>query len=535
MAKATSSRKVAPPRPHRPADLPYGRWLGDFEPLSAIEKRLVEHCARGEPLVVDKSRPEKPSIGNRIRADIIRFLLLGGDGENPVHENEVRVRGAWIEGTLNIQYAKCKVGLDARRCIFDNSIDAIESRIPALHLMGCSIPGLIADGIRVHGDVFLGDAFESTGEVRLMSAEIGGDFSCRGGSFSSQDGDTISADRLKIKGSIFFNDGFSCKGEVRILRAEIGGVVSCIGGLFSNHGNSALCLDGAEIKGTLFLRTGSFQGIIDLATASAATFNDTQVRYDEAVLILDGFRYERIVGPTDAATRIEWLRRQRADHLGANFMPQPWEHLIRVLRDMGHPAEAAQIAMAKQKALRDARQIGRREIKPGIRGWRLRLDRGWIAFSSFLARRFHWLYGLVAGYGHRPMRIVWSMLLVCAFCSLAYYAGRNSGLIGPSAPVLQLSERLKDCGAEGIPWTSPNCPMPPEYSTFQPFLYSVDVIIPFVDLHQESEWGPIVAGAHGETLWGGRALRWLLWFEIIFGWIASVMFVGIIGRLVDKD
>ena len=41
--------------------------------------------------------------------------------------------------------------------------------------------------------------------------------------------------------------------------------------------------------------------------------------------------------------------------------------------------------------------------------------------------------------------------------------------------------------------------------------------------------------AAGETLWGGRALRWLMWFNIMFGWIASLMFVAIVSRLVEKD
>jgi len=130
-------------------------------------------------------------------------------------------------------------------------------------------------------------------------------------------------------------------------------------------------------------------------------------------------------------------------------------------------------------------------------------------------------------------------VLFRSLCSLAYYAGRDRGLIGPTSPVIHLNPKLARCGTGGdrgaIYWTSPDCPVPPEYSTFQPFFYSLDVLIPFVDLHQEADWGPVVTNEQGQTLWGGRALRWILWFEIIFGWIASVMFVAIVGRLVDKD
>ena len=77
--------------------------------------------------------------------------------------------------------------------------------------------------------------------------------------------------------------------------------------------------------------------------------------------------------------------------------------------------------------------------------------------------------------------------------------------------------------------------MPPEYTTFQPFIYSLDLILPLVDLQQDSDWAPIVSNANGETLWAGRALRWLMWFEILFGWMASLTLVAVLGRLVDKD
>jgi len=373
----------------------------------------------------------------------------------------------------------------------------------------------------------------------MLGAEIGGDLSCIGGTFSNEKGDALSADRIKVKGGVFLKDKFTATGQVRMLGAEIGGSLSCTGGTFSSEKGAALILDAANIRNALFLRAGIFAGEVHLTSAVAATLVDDQACYQNATLILDGFRYDRIVGSTGAGARIGWLKRQRQSHIGGDFRPQPWEQLIRVLRDMGHPAEAARIAIAKQEALRDARQIGLRQSNPALSGWRLSLDRGWTAFSNVLARRLHWFYGWIAGYGHRPARIVWRMALVCALCSLAYYGGREYGLIGPSSPVIHLNPKLARCGTGGdpgaIPWTSPDCPVPPEYSTFQPFFYSLDVLIPFVDLHQEADWGPVVTNEAGRTLWRGRALRWILWFEIIFGWIASVMFVAIVGRLVDKD
>ena len=43
--------------------------------------------------------------------------------------------------------------------------------------------------------------------------------------------------------------------------------------------------------------------------------------------------------------------RQRPSHLGKDFRPQPFEQLIKVLREMGHDADARQIAMLKHSFL----------------------------------------------------------------------------------------------------------------------------------------------------------------------------------------
>src|SRR5207249_10574398 len=58
----------------------------------------------------------------------------------------------------------------------------------------------------------------------------------------------------------------------------------------------------------------------------------------EGKLFLDGFTYDRISedSPLTAQSRIEWLHRQ-PHH---KFLPQPYEQLASVLRNMGHEREA---------------------------------------------------------------------------------------------------------------------------------------------------------------------------------------------------
>ena len=79
------------------------------------------------------------------------------------------------------------------------------------------------------------------------------------------------------------------------------------------------------------------------------------------------------------------------------------------------------------------------------------------------------------------------------------------------------------------------CPLPPEYTTLQPALYSLDLILPVINLQQDGDWAPIVARSDGSPLFWGHALRGLVWFEILFGWITSLMLAAVVANLVRKD
>tara|TARA_R110000782_G_scaffold167129_6_gene259212 strand:- start:15235 stop:16920 length:1686 start_codon:yes stop_codon:yes gene_type:complete len=558
----------------RPANLPHGRWLGDLEAersLSAFEKALVAACAAGKPCTPEGWNGTRPAVDaasetNSVRADLIRFLALGGDSDHPVHEEGVKLHGGYISGTLSLHQARATVKLDLKQCYFVTKPVLTLAQLPELALSGSKVPGIHAEGMVVRSGVFLSHGFEATGEVRLLGAQIGGNLQCSKCKFTNKDGIALGADGMVVKGSMFMRDGFeatglvrlvgaqiagnlSCKnskfinkdrialgtdrmvvkgsvflddgfeaiGEVRLPGAQIGGDLACSNGKFANKDSVALSANGISVMGGMFLRDATIIGAVDLTAAKIGTLVDDVNCWQSGGHLFDGLHYDRIIGPTDAASRINWLETQQPDQLGEDFKPQPWEQLIKVLRDMGHPNEAAEVAMAKQRALRKAGVI---------KGWP--------------RKALHSLYGGLAGYGHRPIWTAGWMVLVCCLCSLAYYCGRIDGLFGPTSPIIQTSPALVACGDGGtmdrIYWTdSQNCPMPPEYTTFQPFFYSLDLILPLVDLQQERDWSPIVTNEKGETLWGGRLLRWFMWFEILFGWMASLMLVAVLGRLVDKD
>jgi hypothetical protein len=476
--KSTATKTPAPKRPARkparPKGLAQGRWLGDFLDLSAAERRLVECCARGEewmPEGCDGERPEAATPGNTIRAELIRFLALGGDDAHPVHENGVMVWGAWVAGTLDLHQCHAKVRMDLRRCHFAERPIFIAAHLPELDLHGSKLPGLWADGIMVARGIFLREGFVATGEVRLLGAEIGGNLECTNGTFSDADGDALSAAGIKVTGSVF-------------------------------------------------LREAEIVGAVDLVAARIGTLIDDEACWKAGGHLLDGLHYDRIIGATDAESRIRWLDRQDASQLDSpDWKPQPWEQLIKALRDMGHPLEAAKVAMAKQERMRRVGKVGGR-------------------FSQVL----HRLYGALAGYGYRPIYTVGWMVVVWLAAAAAFHFGGQAGYIGPTTPLYNspaLSGQVELLCGHGseigkTPWT--RCAaMPAEYTTFQPLMYSLDLILPLVDLQQETDWAPIVEDPPGNTLQPGAALRVLMWFEILFGWAMSLMLVAVLGKLVNKD
>ena len=159
MASTPSTKPATPRKAKRPAHLAHGRWLGDLEPLSAAEKALVAACAKGEPWWPEgwdfETRPDAPTPANTIRADLIRFLLLGGDANHPVHEEGVMARGAWISDALNVHQAHSMVQLQLHHCHLVGVPILTAAILPELSLIGCALPGLLAEGLKVTGSIFL--------------------------------------------------------------------------------------------------------------------------------------------------------------------------------------------------------------------------------------------------------------------------------------------------------------------------------------------------------------------------------------------
>ncbi|AKU14668.1 hypothetical protein VV02_00250 [Luteipulveratus mongoliensis] len=209
-----------------------------------------------------------------IPAAVIRECLLSNDlrPEPP----GLRIRGALIEGELDLSYAElpCNIGLVACRLTalrvvgastrwlsldrsFLTEVGAFDAKIGRISLAGATVsnPDGIAldlDGVEIHGSWFA-DRMQATGQIRALGAKIGGRLSLRGATLSNTSGDALNLDGAEIHRG-WFADRMRATGKVRAVSAKISGALVLREAILSNPDMSnpdadALNLDRAEIQG----------------------------------------------------------------------------------------------------------------------------------------------------------------------------------------------------------------------------------------------------------------------------------------------
>ena len=433
---------------------------------------------------------------------------------------------------------------------------------------------LNANAAEIGADVLLRDGFRAAGEVNLVGSRIAGQMSCVGGRFEAETGRALNASAAEIGADVFLRDGFHAAAEVSFLRARIAGNLNLSGGQLApaNRG-FALDLDSARIGASLMFALpwsgdnapARIAGDVDLSNARCAVLDDAPLRTNGGEpwlapgkrLILDGFTYGRLGSgsPTDWPNRKAWLDRQPETHRrGADFKPQPSEHVAQVLRAMGHNSEARSAGLIKQH---------RMHMRPGL------------PLSSRLFRRFVlW----PSGYGYRPQFPALVGALLMAVSLFIFASAYRQGFVTPAQPHAALAKIGADVnalrGAGGEPL--PDCLAADLTEAVPPFnagMYVIDAFVPLVDIDQESSWKPartarcegdaatlarldtrnpgwaFQAGAQTHALsaptnaidrfvawWAPRGgLLWLQWLLMIAGFAISALIAASLSGLIRRD
>ena len=241
-----------------------------------------------------------------IRAAVLRYLLAADDW--PVDVKGIRLRGVRISGHLDLEGVTLRCALLLEDCYLDASepvcldhatayrlaltrchlagltgemlsareVNLLGSTLTGpLQVLGADITGqlicggakltghnndgyaLVGDGMKVGGDVFLGQEFTAAGAIWLPGADITGQLNCGGAKLTGQDndGNALVGDRMKVGGSVFLHQEFTAAGAIWLPGADITGQLNCGGAKLTGHNNdgNALVGDRMKVGGSVFL------------------------------------------------------------------------------------------------------------------------------------------------------------------------------------------------------------------------------------------------------------------------------------------
>jgi len=467
---------------------------------SELEADLLAECRLGRMAVLpgkEKLPPDCSDPDRRVRAELIRYLMLGGcdgDGGARPHPKGVQIMGGWIDGVLDLESSESPLDLKLQNCRLPDRANLQDARIGALFLPGCAAPqGLDLHRLTNRGDVQLRMGFKAGAGVDLGAARIKGQLACDGGAFEATDGQALNCSAARIGADVFLCDGFRATAEVNFCGAEIGGQLACDGGSFEvTEGRALNCntarigadvllrvdlehpdkpfravglvdfaradvvghlrVMGAEIGAGISLRsarighglfwqnvTGARQEV-DLTEARVGSLHDDRESWEGVgTLILDGFHYDRIDGSMSVAERIAWLGRAQ-------------EGLIKRQDTQVGPAfdpqphvQLATVLRAQGDRTGAALVLVDREKRQRRAMWEWRWKqndspRGMLRWAMALfGRAVDFLFRLLAGYGHRPARALGvSLVLVLLASGLAHFT-YAAGQFAPNSDIVLTS------------------------------------------------------------------------------------------------
>lgn len=481
-----------------------------FGPLSAAEIKLVRSAPERELRWIGPSDdPDDPTNNpahsaswgsdRTIRATIIRWLLTDREASALVHPSGIGIAGARIVGPFDLSYQRVQAPLTILDSTIASGVNISFAHLNSLDLGRDRTGPIAAEQAVVAGDVLMeGGVY---GPANFFRARIGGSLDFSGAQLNSAT--PLSAVEATIGSDVLFHQGFQTVGMLDFRLATIHRSLSVHNARFIGDAPNGLNAERATIAGALYW--------VEVAhtRATVLDLNDTRAQslWDDAAswpapgnLNLAGFVYgDFIGGPTAAAARLAWLRRQPRS-LWAD--PQPYRQLAEALRANGAAEDAIKVEIAKENAM---------------------TDYGGLSFGHRLWRE---ALRVTIGYGYRPLRALWWIAGFVATGTLLFGWGFRAGLITPTEAVAY--EKFCRSGAP-----------PAHYPPFSGFVYSLENFLPIVDLHQGIYWRPnprleptADAPTAARKAAMARILRGYLWMHILAGWtITPLLFAGLTGLL----
>jgi len=444
-----------------------------------VRREILDEAAGAEPYILRGAHVtgalllDGAEIRRSVRFEACRF------------DEAVSLEGAT---TLGVSLVDCTLpGLRAPTAQFGGRLDLRRSTVGgdgqnALELVHADIAGALrldgahliapgrmavdADGLVMRGGVFCEDGFVAEGEVSFPGAELPGGLWMRGARITvgSPDAYAFHGDMLKAS-TVRLSRGFTTDGRVRLRSVRIEDLLTFDDAELLGSGTSLMCV-GMQ-AGALDLRFRYRPaGGVNLRTAHADRIQDDPSTWPKT-LGLDGLTYGWL-GDTartrreDVENRLAWLRHQPV------YVPQPYEQLASHYRRCGHEDEARRVLLVRERRRRAT-------LGPAGRAW------GWLLDST-------------VGYGYRPwIAGIWLALLTLA-----------------GSLVFSAHDPVANTKGDDTP--------------FNPFAYTLDLLVPIGGLGQRDHWH-----------WAQGGVQGLAYALIAIGWVLTTAVVAGVTRTLSRN
>jgi hypothetical protein len=319
-------------------------------------------------------------------------------------------------------------------------------------------PALVAERASIDGALIL-IALQARGEVRLRTMRIGQRVQLMGAQLENPGGTALRLSRAQV-GADVFCDELTAEGRVRVAGAVIGGELSFWQARIGNAAGTALDAAGLHAAQLQLSTAQPVHGLVDLSHAQIGVLRDDPTCWP-GQLSIDGLTYQALEPRLPARQRLDWLNRDPSGH-----QTQPYEQLAAHYTAIGQPAQARIVLHAGEQVERRAKPV--------------------------LGRAWGLLQDVTVGYGYQPWRAMAWLAVLLVVGSIVF------GLRHP--PPFQAS-------------LAPH---------FNPVVYTLDLLLPVVDLGQKHAYNP--AGAE----------QWFSYLLIAAGWVLVSTVAAAAARVLTR-
>jgi hypothetical protein len=350
--------------------------------------------------------------------------------------------------------------------VAEGQVRVVSARIVrTLRLDGAALrhPGevaLCADFVTIEGMLDGRRGLRIDGETSLLDATVTGPVHLEGAHLHNPGGAALTAHGLTVGALFQLCEGFTADGRVRLAGAKVGSRICFDDATVRAPGDIAVSCWRVETPELALRWATAPEGTVDLRYATVGILRD-EPRTWPSTMDLDGLRYDVLEPSGEADSRLPWLARGPA-----GFRPQPYEQLAAVYQALGDGAQARTVLLAKQ----------RRQSAVGTR----------------YARAWGVLQDATVGYGYRPLRAA-SWLLALLVVGTVLHANFQPVAVGDQPP------------------------------SFQPLIYTLDLLLPIVDLGQERAFQPT------------GAQQWLAYLLIAAGWLLATTIAAGLTRSLRRS